>query len=82
MAKIGEQFVEDMKDRGRRELGWVFFTDSNVAQQMYPLHGGKEFAAPTVDEHEKSILEEHLDRASQSRDDPGRDDRDQGIDRE
>jgi hypothetical protein len=86
MAKFGDRFVDDMIDRGRRELGGFFFPDSNIAQPSYPLRGGysigKEVGAPKADEREASTLGEHLERANQSRDDPGRDEPDRGIDRE
>jgi hypothetical protein len=82
MAKLGEQFVEHMIDLGPREVGGFFYPDSNIAQPTYPRRPIKEIAAPGADEREKSILDEHLERISQSRDDPGRDDRDQGIERE
>jgi hypothetical protein len=80
--KIGSEFTRDMIDRGRRELGGVLFPESNVAQPMYPLRGGYGVSQEKEAEREESVLGEHLDRANQSRDDPGRDDRDQGIDRE
>ena len=84
MAKIGEQFVQDMVDRGRRELGGVLFQGSNVAQPMYPLRGGyevsKENESPSIDEG--SILEDRLKQVDMSRDDPGRDDRNRDLDRE
>jgi hypothetical protein len=83
MAKIGERFVDDMIDRGRRELGGFFFPDSNIAQPTYPLRGGyevsKEAESPGLEEH-GSTLADRLKQAEINRDDPGRDDR--GMDRE
>jgi hypothetical protein len=78
MAKIGERFVEEMIDRGRREAASVLFTDSNIAQPLYPLRGGyevsKEPAPPSLGDRLKQI--------EIGREDYERDDRDQGIDRE
>lgn len=73
MAKIGSEFVKDMIDRGRRELGGVMFQESTVAQPMYPLHGRsmKEPEVPTVEAREESVLDEHLIAAGRGRDDPG-----------
>jgi hypothetical protein len=83
MAKIGEQFVQDMVDRGRRELGGVLFQDSNVAQPMYPLRGGYEVSKENehTDIEEGSILADRLKQADMSRDDQ-RDDRNHDRDRE
>jgi len=81
MAKIGEQFVEDMKDRGRRELGGVLYPDSNVAQPMYPLRGGYEASKETPTFEEGSVLDDRLKLAEAYRDE-GRDDRDQEMDRD
>jgi len=39
-GKIGEEFFKDMVDRGRREIGGLFFHDSNIAQPNYPFRGG------------------------------------------
>jgi hypothetical protein len=83
MAKIGERFVDDMIDRGRREIGGLFYSDSNIAAPMYPLHGGyevsKETESPGLEEH-GSTLGDRLKQAEINRDDPGRDDR--GMERE
>ena len=61
-GKIGERFVSEMIDRGRRELGGALFPESNIAQPMYPLHGGygKETAVPTVEAREESVTAEYL----------------------
>ena len=77
-GKIGSEFVKDMVDRGRRELGGVLYGDSTVAQPMYPLRGGYE---PSKDAH-GSIVGDRLKEAEAGRDDPGRDDPEKGIDRE
>jgi hypothetical protein len=77
-GKIGEEFVRDMIDRGRRELGGVLFHDSNVAQQMYPLRGhgiSKEVDSPGLEEH-GSIMGDRQE-AEVNRDDP-----DRGMERE
>jgi hypothetical protein len=83
MAKIGERFVDDMIDRGHREIGGFFFHDSNIAQPMYPNRGGyevsKEAASPGLEEH-GSTLDDRLQQAGIGREDKGRDDR--GMDRE
>ena len=61
-GKHGERFVDEMIDRGRRELGGVLFPESNIAQPMYPLHGRamKEPEVPTVEAREESVLDEHI----------------------
>ncbi|HEX4054717.1 MAG TPA: hypothetical protein VHX86_10670 [Tepidisphaeraceae bacterium] len=73
--KIGEEFVKEMLDRGRRELGGVLYHDSNVAQPMYPLRGGyevsKEAESPEVKDRS---LEDGRQPSSIGRDEPGRDD--------
>jgi hypothetical protein len=82
--KFGDGYVNDMIDRGRRELGGVMFEGSNIAQPMYPLRGSYEPVKqpdgpePTAD---GPSLEEKQP-AEPSRDDPGREDRDVGLDRE
>lgn len=82
--KFGEGYVNDMVDRGRRELGGLMFDGSNIAQPMYPLRGSYEPARqpdgpePTAD---GPGLEEKYP-VEVSRDDPGRDDRDVGLERE
>ena len=82
--KFGSDFARDMLDRGRRELGGALFTDSNVAQPMYPLRGGyepqKEAESPTMQEDKGSILESRMKEVEASKEDPGRDDK--GMDRE
>jgi hypothetical protein len=80
--KIGSEFAREQLDRGRREIGGFFFPDSNIAQPNYPLRGpiiGREIEAPTVDEREISILNEHQQPGNQRRDEKDRDD---GMDRE
>jgi len=81
--KIGSEFVNDMIDRGRRELGGVLYGDSNIAQPMYPLRGNyepsKEAGAHGLDDH-GSIVGDRLKQIETGRGDQGRDDR--GIDRE
>lgn len=85
MGKIGDQFVDDMIDRGRREAGAFFFQDSNIAQATYPLRGGywfaKEAQSPGVEKHE-STLDDRLQQVGVSRDDRGRDERDRGMELE
>jgi hypothetical protein len=83
MAKIGERFVDDMIDRGRREIGGLFYSDSNIAQPMYPLRGGYEVSKETespASEEPGSIVNDRLKQAEINRHDPGRDDR--GMERE
>ena len=78
--KMGEDIAKDFWDRGRRELGGAIFTDSNVAQPMYPTRGyepPKEAEAPAKQE---SVIESRMREAEASKEDPGRDDKD--MDRE
>ena len=84
MAKLGERFVEDMVDRGRRELGGFFYPDSNIAQPGYPLRGsyGPSKEAESIDRSAHEPTFEELHPVGPDRDDPGRDDRDRGFDRE
>jgi hypothetical protein len=79
--KIGSEFVKDMIDRGRRELGGALYGDSNIAQPMYPLRGGYEPSkeTPGVEEH-GSMIGDRVKQAEIELDDQGRDDR--GIDRD
>jgi hypothetical protein len=76
MGKIGDRFVDDMIDRGHREIGGFFFPHSNIAQPMYPLRGGyevsKEDDSPGLEEH-GSTLGDRLKQAEVGRDDHGRD---------
>jgi hypothetical protein len=74
VAKIGEQFVEDMIDRGPREIGGFFFPDSNIAQPMFPRRGGYEVSkeSPGLEEHEMTLAE-RLKEPGVNRDDHGRD---------
>lgn len=85
MAKFGDRFVEDLIDRGRRELGAVFYHDSNVAQPMYPLRGGYEVPkdAGGINDPGRSLAE-RLEQPAAARDGPDREDpeRDRGIERE
>ena len=78
--KFGEEFVHDMIDRGRRELGGLW-PESNIGQPMYPLRGSygiwKESEA-SKETQEKTFEELH----PAGPDEPGRDDPDRGIDRE
>jgi hypothetical protein len=79
--KLGEDYFNDMIDRGRREVGGFFYPESNVAQPMYPLRGTSGISKEAACEAEapKPTFEE-LYPTGPGRDDPGRDDR--GIDRE
>jgi hypothetical protein len=82
--KFGEAVFNDMLERGRRELGGLMFDGSNIAQPMYPLRGSYEPAKqpdgpePTADG--PSMEEKHQVEAS--RDDPDKDDRDVGLERD
>jgi len=80
-GKIGEEFFKDMVDRGRREIGGLFFHDSNIAQPNYPFRGGysigKEIEA--LSDHEPSVGEA-LEPVGHVREEKERDDRD--MDRE
>ena len=62
-GKIGEEYARDMFDRGRRELGAIFYNDSNIAQPMYPLRGqygvSKEAEPPGRDGHESEFDRSH-----------------------
>ena len=83
MAKLGEQFVSDMWDRGRRELAGALFHDSNIAQPMYPLRGGyaeKATESPAVQEPGDSMIDDRIAQIGPGRDDPGKEDR--GIERD
>ncbi len=84
MAKIGEGHLGKMFDLGGREIGGLFYHDSNIAQPSYPRRGGyevsKETESPTIEEG--SILDDRLKQVEMSRDDDGRDDRSQDLDRE
>jgi hypothetical protein len=82
--KYGEKFVDEMIDRGWRELGGLFYEGSNIAQPMYPLHGrygaSKDLEGPEPTEKEPSF--EDLHPVDVSRDDHGKDDRGMDLDRE
>jgi hypothetical protein len=82
--KFGDAFVNDMVDRGRRELGGVMYPDSNIAQPMYPLRGNygltKEADSRGLEERESSF--DGLHPTETARDDHGRDDQDHGMERE
>jgi hypothetical protein len=82
-GKIGEDFFQDMVDRGRRELGGVLYPDSNIAQPMYPLRGNygppKEAVSIGLDKPEPSF--EELHPVGPGRDD-GPDDPNREIERE
>jgi len=82
MAKIGDRFVNDMIQRGPRELGGLFYTDSNIAQPMYPLRAFEPSKGAESHglEEQGSVVEDRLKQAEANRDDQDRDDR--GIDRE
>jgi hypothetical protein len=80
-GKFGEEFARDMLDRGRRELGGVLYTDSNIAQPMYPLRGNYGLSKETEagkETQEKTFEELH----PVGPDEPGRDNPDRGIERE
>lgn len=83
MPKFGEDFFNDMVDRGRRELGGLLYPDSNIAQPMYPLRGnyGLLKQSDRAVETEKTDYED-LHPTGSGRDDSERDDRDRGIERE
>ena len=82
--KFGEDFAREWIAKGPRELGGLFFHDSNIAQPMYPLRGdysswkGSNFIEP---EKQESSYEQ-LHPVGPGRDDHGRDDLDRGIERE
>jgi hypothetical protein len=82
--KIGEDFVNDMIDRGRREWGALLYNDSNIAQPMYPLRGhygmSKEAEPPGREEVETDF--DRLHPVGISHDDHERDERDRGMERE
>ena len=84
MAKLGEGRLGQAIDLGWREVGGLFYHDSNIAQPAYPRRGGyevsKEIESPTIEEG--SILDDRLKQVEMSRDDEGRDDRSQDLDRE
>jgi hypothetical protein len=73
-----------LTDRGRRELGGLMFEGSNIAQPMYPLRGS--YGPPKqMDGPEPSCDEpgrEDMTVTAFSQDDPGKDDRDQGFERD
>jgi hypothetical protein len=82
--KFGEAFFNDMVDRGRRELGGLFFDGSNIAQPMYPLRGSyepsKQPDGPEPEANGPGLEDAYA--AKFTRDDPGKDDRDTGFERE
>jgi hypothetical protein len=82
--KYGEAFFQEKIDRGFRELGGFFYDGSNIAQPMYQLRGtygpAKEPDGPEPTGIEPGAEEPHPIDAS--RGDPGKDDKDIGIERE
>jgi hypothetical protein len=80
-GKFGQEWAREWFAKGPRELGGVFFTDSNIAVPMYPLRGSygiwKESEA-SKETQEKTFEELH----PVGPDEPGRDDPDRGIERE
>jgi hypothetical protein len=76
--KFGTDFVNDMIDRGRRELGGVMYPDSNIAQPMYPLRGSIGISK----EAESKETFEDLHPVDIGPPEPNKDDRDRGMDRE
>jgi hypothetical protein len=80
--KIGSEIARDFFDRGRRELGGFFFPDSNIGQPTYPSRGGYTIGKGEQPAQEPSVLDKHLERADQTRDDYGPEDPNRGIDRE
>jgi len=85
MGKIGSQHAWEMLGRGRRELVGGLYHDSNIAQPIYPARGAYEPAKEAESqslEEQGSILDDRLKQAEMSRDDDGRDDRSQDLDRE
>jgi hypothetical protein len=82
--KFGDAYVNDMVDRGRRELGGVMYPDSNIAQPMYPLRGTygppKQLDGPESTDKEASL--DNIHPTEISRDDLGKDDRDPGMERD
>jgi hypothetical protein len=76
MAKVGDRFVDEMIDRGRREIGGLFYHDSNIAQPMYPLRGGYEVSKETAQRGSQDhgvSLQDRLKQAEVGRDDRERD---------
>jgi hypothetical protein len=78
-GKIGERFVSDMIDRGRRELGGVLYPDSNVAQPMYPIHSEPARDAPDLTADAGPSLADRLQQEPPAQGPPAPDDRDRGI---
>ena len=82
--KFGEGFFNDMVDRGRRELGGLFFDGSPIAQPMYPLRNSyepsKQPAGPEPQANGLGL--EDRSPATITPDDPGKDDRDVGFERD
>jgi len=76
--KWGRDFVGEMIDRGRRELGGVLFEGSNVAQPMYPMRGGY-VASKEAESPEKSNAGNVEHQQEESRDDRGRDDLERDV---
>lgn len=72
--KFGTEFAKDMLDRGRRELGAAMVTESNIAQPMYPLHGGRD-----AEQARGSVFDGRAGEKEQPNAEP---DRDKGMDRE
>ena len=82
MAKFGDRFVDDMVDRGRREIGAFFYPDSNIAQPMYPLRGDVARDAPGPDAQGPSLSDRLQEAEPAPPETPARDERDRGIERE
>lgn len=82
--KIGRQWALEKIDRGWRELGGIMFSDSNIAQPMYPLRGnyGLFQSRNAVERDPSSGRYEDLHPVVEPRDDRSRDDRDLGLERE
>jgi hypothetical protein len=82
--KWGEAFYQEKIDRGFRELGGIFYGDSNIAQPMYQLRGtyesSKQMESPelTADGPARDELQPEL----ASRDEQARDDRADGFERD
>ena len=89
--KIGAGHAAGMFRQGLKELRAAVYSEGNIAQQPDlgivgnatpgEIAQSREAEAPQWEEEKHSALDDRVQPAA-SRDDPGKDDRDKGIDRE
>ncbi len=80
-GKWGDGIAGDFFGRGVRELGGFFYPGSNILQPQFGHRGGS--VAPREPETpNRSMLDEHLQKAEANLEEHGRDDPERGIDRD